>query len=531
MATGPIDSDLYYSISNPDNDPITSISVTISLKSVPSGPAGQFYYILEGNLADAASTAFYAGLQPYGQQATQPGIWSNSIDNFSLWNATSTGVVENGSLTTTFTGEGTGGRITNNTLPVQSGYTYTLNVYVANGNLYESTTDVDTGKTTIVGYFPNIDATSLGNLLILSDEWFGDGSPSATSDVVFSDMKINGVSATLASTYSFPTNPGNVVHEYTDNGPMEIVYGSNTATNVISLEGSNVIIDSYGPSILQLTSEYHDITGVTLNGVTGLDLNGQRAIMTAAEYSQFQTFENGAAGIVLTTGGTISSNNSLGSYSAITGNADTVVYANPGSDYSFTPTGDGVSFTLTAGSLAQRLTNITALQFSDYTDIVASTTPPTIGGLVSSAMITELYGAVFGRVPDLAGLAFYESWAQSHPNTSFLQYAQWFLASPEYTGNSAHLYAASAAGDTQFIKDCYQNLLHRAPDAAGLQFYQNYANSLEAGLTTGSAALATEQGLVHANILQFFSQSPEFLTDVSVTAQHPTDATHWLILI
>jgi hypothetical protein len=52
-----------------------------------------------------------------------------------------------------------------------------------------------------------------------------------------------------------------------------------------------------------------------------------------------------------------------------------------------------------------------------------------------------------------------------------------------------------------------------------------------AGLTAGTAAYAAAEATAHALVLAYFSQSPEFLNDVQITAQHPADATHWLILI
>ncbi len=52
-----------------------------------------------------------------------------------------------------------------------------------------------------------------------------------------------------------------------------------------------------------------------------------------------------------------------------------------------------------------------------------------------------------------------------------------------------------------------------------------------AGLTPGTAAYAQADLQAHAQVLAYFSQSREFLTDVQVTARHPADAQHWLVLI
>jgi hypothetical protein len=112
------------------------------------------------------------------------------------------------------------------------------------------------------------------------------------------------------------------------------------------------------------------------------------------------------------------------------------------------------------------------------------------------------------------------------------QYAQWFLASAEYSGNSAHNYAQTAAGDQQFITDSYTNLLHRTPSASEVAFYENNVMvKALAGLTPGTTAYATADAAAHALTLVYFSASAEFLGDVQVTAQNPVSAQHWLVLI
>jgi hypothetical protein len=221
--------------------------------------------------------------------------------------------------------------------------------------------------------------------------------------------------------------------------------------------------------------------------------------------------------------------------SGLAGHGNTVLFSAPASDYTITPTGDGLGFTVTdtgtGRSSIDHLSNITALQFSDFTEIVASQTP-TVAGAVSSVQITALYGAVFGRTPDVAGLAYYETYAASHPATPLTQYAQWFLVSPEYTGNPEHAYAQTSAGDAQFVTDIYANLLHRTPGAADVAYYQtNVINPLLVGLTAGTAAYAAAEAQGHAQVLAYISQSPEFLSDVTITAQTPASAQHWLELI
>ena len=215
----------------------------------------------------------------------------------------------------------------------------------------------------------------------------------------------------------------------------------------------------------------------------------------------------------------------------IAGLGDKVVFNGASTGFTMTPTGDGHSLTVTEGSVTYTLKNVNALQFSDTTDIVASQTPP-VPGAVNTAQVTELYSAVLARTPDVGGLSFYQNYAAANPSTPFLQFAEWFLGSSEYTSNSAHNYAQTVAGDQQFITDSYNNLLHRVPSTADINFYENnvIAPAL-AGLAPGSTAYAAADAQAHAQTLVYFSQSPEFLTDVTVTAQNPSSSAHWLVLI
>ena len=226
---------------------------------------------------------------------------------------------------------------------------------------------------------------------------------------------------------------------------------------------------------------------------------------------------------------TVSASATSTTIEGLTGHSVTVMFSGTASDYSLTAQGDGIGLTVAGQGVTDSLRNVTALEFSDVTDIVAQT--PVTGGAVTTGNIAELYGAVFGRVPDVAGLAFYQGVLATSPGTSLTTFAQYFLASPEYTGNSEHTYAESTAGDTQFITDCYENLLHRAPEAGAIPYYLTVIDSFTNGQTPGTAAYAAAQTLGHAYVLTYFSQSPEFLSDVQVTAANPSSAQHWLVLI
>ncbi len=222
------------------------------------------------------------------------------------------------------------------------------------------------------------------------------------------------------------------------------------------------------------------------------------------------------------------------SFTGLSGHGNVAVFGDDASDYQITASSNGQSVVVTDSgtgrSSVDTLTNITALQFKDFTDFVAQT--PGQANEVTSGNIVELYSAVFAREPDVSGLAFYQAFLATNPTTPLTQLAEYFLLSPEYVNNTAHSYAQSATGDEKFITDSYNNLLHRTPSADEITFYESkvIAPAL-AGLTPGTTAYANADLAAHALTLVYFSASPEFLSDVQVTAQTPSSAAHWLVLI
>jgi hypothetical protein len=220
-------------------------------------------------------------------------------------------------------------------------------------------------------------------------------------------------------------------------------------------------------------------------------------------------------------------------FSGLSGHGSVAVSSGTAADYSVTAAGNGSGIIVTdlgtGRSSVDHLSNLTALQFSDTTVFVAQA--PSANGL-TTGNVTELYSAVLARTPDVSGLAFYQAAITANPGLTLTQLATYFLNSSEYTANAAHAYAQSAAGDEQFIADSYQNLLHRTPSASEVSFYEaNVLAPAVANLTPGTTAYANAQLQAHALMLVYFSNAPEFVSDVQVTAAHPADANHWLVLI
>ena len=298
--------------------------------------------------------------------------------------------------------------------------------------------------------------------------------------------------------------------------------GSHVAAITVSDSADNLVLQIDRLGVLAATGQISSIE-ITGSGNSVLSLT---ATQLDADHAAFDEMSGNFSVAVTASAANVS-------VETVAGHGVTVIFSGTASDYSLSPQGDGIGLTVndtgTGRTSLDSLRGITAIQFSDFTDIVAQT--PVSGGTVTTGNVAELYGAVFGRVPDVPGLAFYQAALAASPSTSLTTFAQYFLASAEYTGNSAHNYEQGTAGDSQFITDSYQNLLHRAPESGAIPYYLAVIDGFTNGLAPGTAAYATAQNLGHAYVLTYFSQSPEFLTDVQVTAATPSSAQHWLVLI
>ena len=269
-----------------------------------------------------------------------------------------------------------------------------------------------------------------------------------------------------------------------------------------------------------------------VTSITATDAGFTAIAVTSAQFATDHTAFDVMSGNFTVT---VTASAANASVEGLSGKGVTVIFSGTASEYALAAQGDGIGLTVTdtgpGRTSVDSLRGVTAIKFSDFTDIVAQTPGSGAAGNVTTGNVTELYGAVFGRLPDVPGLAYYQAQAAANPSQPLTQFAQQFLASPEYVNNPAHNYAQSSAGDTQFITDCYENLLHRAPESGAIPYYQNIINSFTANLTPGTAAYAAAQTLGHAYVLTDFSASAEFLQDVQVTAQNPSSAQHWLVLV
>lgn len=286
---------------------------------------------------------------------------------------------------------------------------------------------------------------------------------------------------------------------------------SESSTNVLAnLDVLSTYTSSGRLTAIQLTDP-----GIANLAVTGAQLLTDRTVFNAMDFDDFSL-------TVTSPGGTVA---------GYLGHGTTVVFPGAASGYTISTGGLPLTVSVHSASTDTLLNSVTALRFDDFTEIVAQApSAPGSAAPITSGNVTELYGAVFGRLPDVPGLAYYEAQVHANPGLTMNILAQWFLASPEYTGNSAHAYAQSADGDAAFITAVYQNLLHRAPEAGAVPYYQAIIAKFTGGEASGTAAYQAAQINGHAQVLVNFSNSMEFLNDVQITGQHPADAQHWLLL-
>jgi hypothetical protein len=154
---------------------------------------------------------------------------------------------------------------------------------------------------------------------------------------------------------------------------------------------------------------------------------------------------------------------------------DTAVFSGLRSAYSVASASG--KLTVTGPDGTDVLTNVERLQFDD------SALAFDISGTAGKAY--RLYQAAFDRAPDLGGLGY-----QMHDLDTWFtleQVAGNFIASPEFQSKYGNV------DNTGFITLLYENVLHREPDAGGLQYHLGELAS----------------GQTRADVLIHFSESPE----------------------
>lgn len=177
---------------------------------------------------------------------------------------------------------------------------------------------------------------------------------------------------------------------------------------------------------------------------------------------------------------------------------DTAIFNGNRSAYTLSKTNAGNIVNGATGDGTDTLVNVERLQFGDKNialDIMGN-----------AGQAYRLYQAAFDRKPDLAGLGY---WIKDmDKGSSLTTVAAGFFQSAEFQ----KLYGVSPNTST-LITNFYQNVLHRAPDQAGFDYW---ANELNTGKITPAGALAS------------FCESAENQAIVIGSIQNGIDYTPWI---
>ena len=187
-----------------------------------------------------------------------------------------------------------------------------------------------------------------------------------------------------------------------------------------------------------------------------------------------------------------------GGYDYLDGGAglDEAYYQGIRSDYTVQAYGDRFAVLDKGGRDADDvLSNIERISFSDVNVGLD------ING--ASGQVYRLYQAAFNRVPDEPGLGF---WIYKMDHGQSLQsVADGFVASQEF-----HALYDSKTTNTALVTAFYNNVLHRAPEQAGLDFWVNILNTHQLSVA-GVLAGFSESAENYAALVGVMSNGVEYV--------------------
>lgn len=154
---------------------------------------------------------------------------------------------------------------------------------------------------------------------------------------------------------------------------------------------------------------------------------------------------------------------------------DTVAWSGALADYTVKRSGAVFTVTNLKDGSVDTVTNVERMNFSDKF-IAADVAPDSIGG-----QVFRLYQAAFDRVPDANGLRYWTD-AVGSQGLKLETMADDFIHSAEY----AALYGTNSSNH-DLVAKYYDNVLHRAADPAGLDFW---TKALDTHAATNAQVLA-----------------------------------------
>jgi hypothetical protein len=356
-----------------------------------------------------------------------------------------------------------------------------------------SSADITGGALSGVAIVNSIGMATISIPMIADSTTEGAETLTVTAQGNIASMTINDTSKGIA-TYSLSAASASV-----DEGSVATfnLLTDNVATGAsFTLTTSNVAVGTSIPYTVSGISAT-DVTGGALSGVAIVNSMGTATIsipiaadfttegaeiltVTAQGKSASMTINDTSKTLERATAAADAIINSLLSQNIDGGDGiDTLVYTSNAAAVVISKSGLNNVVTNTATGEVDTLINVERLKFAD-TAIALDTTG--VGG-----QAYRVYKAAFNRSPDLGGLGYWISGMDS--GASLKGVAQGFVSSAEFKA----VYGASPT-NAQIITKFYENVLNRAPESSGFNYWLGILNS--------------GQGTI-ADVLAAFSESPE----------------------
>lgn len=243
------------------------------------------------------------------------------------------------------------------------------------------------------------------------------------------------------------------------------------------INGANLVI-AQGTTILNAFGG--DGYDVLIANAKGSVLHGMRGNDTLSGGAGNDTLDGGAGNDKISGGG----------------GTNAAVYHGIEANYTITKTSTG--FTITDKTGADGTDQVAGVQRLQFADTVVAFD---VGGNGGQAF--RIYQAAFNRAPDKAGLGYWIG-AMDHGMT-LLDVANGFVQSAEFK----NLYGDKPT-NADIVDRFYANVLHRAPDQAGADYWTN---------------LLDQHVLTNADVLASFSESPENLAALVGVTQNGIEYT------
>ncbi|MBC3908854.1 DUF4214 domain-containing protein [Undibacterium umbellatum] len=394
----------------------------------------------------------------------------------------------------TFTLDGKGGIDTLNLgTSLRSSYTITK---AADGSIHVDTLSGASGElhATLLNMERLVFNNGQDTVDLLS--FFGD----TTAPVVisFSPATLAGSVATssdIVLTFSEPVKAGSGTISLQNADGSTVASYNIAQSNNVTISGNTVTINP--------TNDLNNNSTYKLNIPSGAikDIAGNNYIGTSS-YSFTTAIKAVPGGIIGTAGndslsGTAANDsfNGLAGNDIINGGAglDIAIYAGKRSDFNISPS--GANFTVQDKTGAEGTDTVNQLERLQFADMSVALDINSTAGVAY-----RIYQAAFNRTPDLPGLGYWIG--QMDKGSTLNQVAASFVISAEFK----QLYGANIS-DNAFLTALYSNVLHRAPDQAGFDYWNGQVS----------------KGMTRADILASFSESAENQVQVIAKIQNGID--------